>query len=314
MVKFILKRLLLAIITLLGVSIVVFYQIHLMPGDPVTVLFGKHANPEAIALLRQQYHLDQPVYLQYFYWLGDMCQLNLGKSFISGIPVLELVSERIGRTFLLAFLSVILSSMLALVLGIITATRRNSRTDLAVSSLSLFMLSVPEFWTGLIVVMIFSVFLKVLPSGGFVFPSENFGGFIKSLILPVVSISVMQTAIITRMVRTTMIEVLQQDYIKAAIGNGLDMRRVIWIHALRNALIPIVTAIGLTFGYALGGEVVIENVFYYPGLGKLLFDSISNRDYPVIQTAILVFATLFILVNLLVDIIYSLINPRIRYA
>jgi len=313
MIKFILKRLILAIITLFGVSIIVFYIIHMLPGDPVTVIFGKNPDPVSMALIRAQYYLDKPVYVQYFYWLRDIVHLDFGKSFLSKIPVKEIVFERIGRTFLLAFLSMILSSVIAIPIGIITANKRNSNFDFGISSLTLFMLSIPEFWTGLILIMIFSVFLKVLPSGGYVFPNEDLIGFFKHLILPVLSISIMQTAIIIRMVRTTMIDILQQDYVKLATANGIQKKRILYLHAFRNALIPVITVIGLTLGYALGGEVVVENVFYYPGLGLLLFNSISNRDYPIIQATILIFAFLFIIVNLIVDVVYAFINPKIRY-
>jgi peptide/nickel transport system permease protein len=314
MIRYILKRLVLSITTFIGVSIIVFYIIHIIPGDPITLMYGKNPNKEAIEMLKKQYFLDKPIYVQYFLWFKNAARLNFGKSLLTQIPVITLVSERIGRSILLAGIAIVIATIFAIPIGIISANKRNTNLDLGISSMSLFMLSVPEFWTGLLLVMFFSVKLKILPSGGYVFPDEDFFGFLKSIILPVLSITIMQTAIITRMIRTSMIDALEQDYITLARASGINRKRILYIHGFRNALLPVVTVIGLTFGYALGGEVVVEKIFRYPGLGLLMFDSISSRDYPVIQATILVFSFLFISVNLLVDVVYAFINPRIKHG
>lgn len=292
---------------------IIFLIIHMIPGDPIVAMFGKSQNKELIESVRKAYALDQPIYKQYIIWVGNILHLNFGKSIISDLPVFNLVMERLNRTIVLALSGMFVSFIVSIPFGLISAYKHNTFIDFSLTSFVLLLISIPEFWVGVILILFFSVFLGILPSSGYVFPNQDFFGFIKILILPVVCIGFAQVAISARMIRTTMIETLQEDYIRLVKAYGISELRILSIHAFRNALIPVITVVGAEFGYLLGGAVVIERVFNYPGLGSFMFDAIAHRDYPVIQGAILVFSLLFILVNLLVDVLYAFINPKIRY-
>ncbi len=313
MLNHILKRFILLIITIIGVSIIVFFIIHMIPGDPITFMFGKSPNQELIEKVRQNYNLDKPIIVQYLLWIRNVSKLDFGTSIMTDLPVAELVFERIGRTFILASGAVIFALILAIPVGIISAYKHNSFLDFNITTLSLIFLSIPEFWIGIFLIFIFAIFLGVLPSSGYVFPNEDFIGFLKILILPVISLGVAQFAIFTRMLRATMIEGLQQDYTKLERAYGIKETKILYVYVFRNAIVPVITLVGISFGYLLGGAIVIERVFNYPGLGMLLWKSLGERDYPVIQGCIIIFSLMFIIVNFIVDILYGFINPKIRY-
>lgn len=308
-----LKRLGIMIITLFCISIIVFFLIYMLPGDPITVLFDMNANPKLIENIKEFYGLDLPIYQQYFMWLKSAFSGNLGRSYRDGSSVIDLIAPRIPRTLILCFGAIIFAVFVSFPAGLISAQKKGGWTDFLVTSASLFMVSVPAFWLGLFFILIFSYKLGLVPSSGWVYPGRDFIGFLKSIILPIISLGFGLAAIITRMLRSGMIEVLETDYISLARAKGNPERRVVMIHGFRNALIPVITIIGFQIGYLLGGAVVIEKVFNYPGMGLLIISAASFRDYPVIQAAILFYAILFMIVNLAVDIIYGLIDPTIRY-
>lgn len=311
MYKYIIKRLIYTIITLLGVSVIVFSILHLIPGDPIQLMFGKNPDPELIAILRSKYALDLPIYKQYFIWMKNVIKLDLGNSIMLNIPVRELVIERLGRSLLLTICGISISMLITIPAGIISAWRHNTYIDLSVTTFTLVLISIPEFWLGILFMIIFAVKFHVLPSSGYVLATQNFKEFISHLILPSITLGGALTAVTTRMLRGNLLEVLEQDYIFLNKAYGIKNFRVLLFHALRNALIPVITALSLQIGYVFGGSIIIERVFNYPGLGSLLLKSLSERDYPVVQVSILVYATMFIFINFFVDIIYSYINPKI---
>ena len=311
--KFILKRIFLSIITIVAISIISFSFIHLIPGDPITLMFGKMQNQELIEKVKAHYNLDKPIIYQYFLWIKGVIAGDLGTSIIKSFPVSELIFERIPRTLILAVFGIAISLLLTIPLGIISAYKHNKLPDVAISGFSLFLLSVPEWWWGLILILLISVQFGLLPSSGYIPPTVDFIGFLKIIIMPSIALGLASTAASTRMLRTTMIDILQQDYIKLVKAYGVKNIRILLVHGFRNALLPVITIVGIQFGYLLGGEVIIERVFSYPGLGLLLWQSLEYRDYPTIQGIILIFSSFFVLVNLMVDVMYVLINPIIRY-
>lgn len=308
------RRLLGMIPALLGVSLFVFGIIHLIPGDPVSMLMGNVVDPEARAVLMARYGLDRPLHLQYFEWLGRVLRGDLGQSIQTSEPVSRQIAERLPRTVYLLIGSVFVAVTIALPSGILAAARHNTWTDLSVTTMSLIALSTPSFWLAIILMLIFAVQLRVLPATGYVEPTQDLGGFFRHMIIPCISMGAIEAALFTRIVRSSMLDALQQEYITLARAKGAGERRVLFIHALRNAAVPVATVIGLEIGYLLGGAVIIERVFAYPGMGYLLISAVSRRDYPVIQGTILVFASLFFLVNLITDVVYTLLDPRIRYS
>jgi peptide/nickel transport system permease protein len=311
--KYILIRIGYGLITLIAISIIIFSIIHFLPGDPIQIMFGKNPNQELIEIARKYYELDKPVLLQYLSWLHKVVKGNLGYSIVNNLPVFELIVPRIGRSLLLTLFGILFSLIIALPTGIIAASRHNTWTDLSISSISLFLISIPEFWIGIVYMMIFAVWLSVLPTSGFVSPLVNFKEFIKIIILPASTVASVQAAQTTRMTRANMLEVLRLDYITLMKGMGVKNRRILIVHAFRNAFIPVLTLIGMQSGALMGGVIIVERVFTYPGLGLLMVKSLQERDYPVVQACIMVYATIFIVINILIDIIYCSINPKIRY-
>jgi peptide/nickel transport system permease protein len=311
--KYVLKRLGYGAITLVAISVVVFSLIHLLPSDPISIMFGKNPNPALIERAKAHYDLDKPVVVQYFLWVGKVLKGDLGKSIVSGIPVTELIAPRISRTLLLAILGILFSLFVALPTGIISAARHNTWTDFAVSSISLVIISVPEFWIGIMLTLIFSVWLMLLPTSGYVSPFDNFGQAVSLLLLPAITVASVQAAQTTRMTRATMIDVLRLDYITLMKAMGISNFRLLAVHAFRNALLPVVTLVGLQMGLLMGGVIIVEKVFTYPGLGLLMLKAIDERDYPTVQACLMFFAFFFVLVNIAVDLIYAAINPKIRY-
>jgi len=305
MLQYVIKRLLYTVPVLIGISILLFIMLRALPGDPAQVLAGELASQEDIQNIRVQLGLDKPIHVQYARFLFRLSHLDLGRSARTQNPVIQEIWARLPNTFLLAVVATGLACLIGIPAGIISAIKPYGWLDNLVTSGALFGISMPVFWLGLMLVVVFSVILHWLPAGG--------TGGVEHVILPSVTLAAFVVAFIARMTRSSMLEVLNQDYITTARSKGLQEKVVIIRHALHNALIPIITVIGLQFGMLLGGAVLTETVFAWPGLGRLIVDSILARDYPMIQGVILIFGLLYILVNLVVDMLYALVDPRIRY-
>lgn len=305
MLQYVIKRLFSIIPVLIGISLLLFLMLRMLPGDPAQVLAGEMATPEEVEIIRHQLGLDRPIYTQYAFFLSRLSRFDLGRSARTQNPVTEEIWARLPNTMLLAIVAITLACLIGIPAGIISALRPYSLLDYTITVTALFGISMPVFWLGLMLVIVFAVWLNWLPAGGI--------GTWKHVILPSFTLASFVVAFIARMTRSTMLEVLSQDYTTTARSKGLKEKVVVVKHAFRNALIPIITVVGLQFGMLLGGAVLTETVFAWPGLGRLIVDSIRARDYPMIQGAILVFGLLYILVNLAVDIIYAYVDPRIRY-
>lgn len=303
---YVLRRLALAVPTLLGVTVVVFALIRLVPGDPARLVLGLQASEEEVQRLRVQLGLDRPLPVQYARFLARLVQGDLGRSVVTGEPVAREIAARFPATVQLAVASTLLATATGVAAGVVSATRPYSWLDYLVMTVALAGISLPVFWLGLMLMLLFSVHLRWLPAGGYGTPAH--------LVLPTVTLAAFSVAIIARMTRSSLLEVLHQDYVRTAWAKGLGARAVVLRHALKNALIPVVTVIGLQFGSLLGGAILTETVFAWPGMGRLLVGAIVARDYPVVQGAVLVFAALFTLVNLAVDVLYAYVDPRIHYG
>lgn len=304
----------LAIPVLIIVGVVVFALVHLTPGDPASVILGPDATPEQVNQLRDTLGLNDPLYLQFVHWLGGVVRLDFGDSLFLGIPVTEALFNRLQITSLLTFYALTFSIVIGLPLGVIAAVRANSLLDRALMALSLSGAAIPNFFLGILLILLFAVVLRWLPSGGYVeinkSPIEHF----QSMILPAFALGFSQAALLARIVRSSMLDVLREDYVRTAYSKGLTERWVVIRHALRNVLIPTITIIGLSLGALLGGAVVTETVFTLPGMGRLVVQSIARRDFPVIQGAVMLIAVFYVMANLLVDIVYIYLDPRIRYG
>jgi peptide/nickel transport system permease protein len=297
---------------LFGLSVLSFTLLAMVPGDPVTAMLGLEASPEAIATLRAKFALDEPLPVRFLAWFGNLLQGDLGRSIQTGRPVLEMVVTALGPTLLLAGAALLVSLAIALPAGIVAATRRNRPADFAVSLVALCGLSLPSFWLGILLILTLSIAWPIFPASGYASLLTDPWTALRHLVLPAATLGVALAGASMRMTRSAMLEVLPADYIRTAHAKGLGPRRVVWRHALRNALIPIVTLVGIQLGQLLGGVVVTETVFAWPGIGKLVVDAIFARDYPVVQGAILVTATLFVLLNLMTDLICLALDPRQR--
>ncbi|MCL0060585.1 ABC transporter permease [Dehalococcoidia bacterium] len=309
MLSYVIRRIGLMVFILLGVSVITFSMMHFVPGDPAEMIamerYGEEITAETIAHVRAELGLDQPVYLQYFHWLTNVLQGDLGYSFRTDRPVLDEILTRLPATVQLALAGMLVALVIAIPVGIISATRQYSAVDNLSMFGALLGVSMSNFWLGLLLILFFSVHLGWLPVFG--------RGGIEHLILPALTLGTGMAAITTRLVRSSMLEVLGQDYIRAARAKGLKERVVIYKHALKNALIPVITIVGLQFAALLEGAVIVEVIFAWPGIGRLLVDSIFARDFVLIQGCILFIAAMFVLVNLLVDISYAYLDPRICY-
>ncbi len=305
MSAYLVRRLLQAILVLLAVSLLAFALIYLS-GDPVRALVPIDARPEDVENIRRGFGLDQPIYVQYVTFLEHALQGDLGQSFKYRTNALELVLQRLPQTLLLASTSILLAVCVAIPLGVLSATRRGGVVDVIGTAFSLLSISTPAFWLGLIGILVFADALRVLPASG--------AGTPQHLVLPAISLSAYSIGLMTRLVRATMIDILRQNYIVVARAKGLSWVAVNYRHALRNGLIPTVTVLGLQFGTLLGGSVVVESVFAWPGLGFLLVQSINSRDLPLVRAIVLVISLFFVVINLVVDVLYSALDPRIRHA
>lgn len=333
MKRYLLSRLLAVIPTLFGVAVIVFALIRLIPGDPAEVMLGGFATPQRAAEFRHHLGLDRPIPVQFGIWLQDLLSGNLGRSILSTHPVRQEIWSRVPATLELTVVAISFALLCGITLGIVSATARNSSWDLGATIMSILGMSAPIFWLGLMLLYVFGVWLQVLPISGrldLTIGLRKITGFVavdsilqgnwhaladslKHLALPAFSLSVTPLATLSRMTRTSMLEVLEQEYVFVARAKGLAERVILLRHALKNALIPVVTLVGTHFGYQLAGAVLVEVVYGWPGIGRLIFDAIQKRDYPVIQGAVLYVAFIFIAINLLTDLLYALIDPRIRY-
>lgn len=305
MLPYLAKRIMLAFPVLLGVSIVVFVMIRLIPGDPAELMAGQAATREVVQTIRESLGLDRPLVIQYAYFLRNAVRGDLGKSLFNGEPVREELAQRFPRTLRLALASIAVALLIGVPAGIVSASRQLSWIDSLVMVAALAGVSMPVFWLGLNLILIFAVRLHWLPAIG----HETW----KHLLLPSITLGAASAAIIARMTRSSMLEVLRQDYVRTARAKGVAEQTVIGRHALRNALIPVVTVVGLQFGTLLSGAVLTESVFAWPGVGRLLVDAVLARDYPIIQGTVLLIATTFVLLNVVVDTAYAVLDPRIRY-
>jgi ABC-type dipeptide/oligopeptide/nickel transport system permease component len=302
---YILRRLALMVPVALLVTIIVFTLIHLTPGDPVRSYLGEEATPQAVEALRHQLGLDQPLPVQYLEYLGSLARLDLGASAHFGTPVTGEIASRLPYTAELAVAALAMAVVLGVLGGVVAALRRNTVVDLAISAVSVLGISMPTYWLGLMLIVVFAVQLRLLPAAGADSPA--------GIVLPAITLGLLSVGLIARMTRSSLLEVLAQDYVRTARAKGVPPARVVLAHALRNALVPILTAIGLQLGALLGGAVLTESVFGWPGVGRLLLDSIFSRDYPMVQGLVLLFAVTYIVVNLLVDLLYAVVDPRVRY-
>lgn len=327
------RRLLGIIPVLFGISLLVFLFLHLIPGDPAVVMLGERAEPERIAALREKLGLERPLWEQYLFFVGNLLQGDLGTSIFNQLTVKEQLARRWPATFELAIAATLFAVIIGIPFGILAAIRKNSLIDNLATSFSLLGVSLPVFWLGLLLVYLFAVNLQWLPAGGrlsidvdalfkpitgfyvldALFQPQTFWDVAKHLILPAITLGTIPLAILTRITRSAMLEVLSQDYVRTARAKGLSERVVIWRHAFKNALLPVITIIGLQFGTLLGGAILTETIFSWPGIGSWIYEGILNRDYPVVQGGVIFVALVFVIVNLVVDLSYALLDPRIQY-
>ncbi|MFS2157069.1 ABC transporter permease [Pseudomonas sp. Pseusp122] len=314
MLTFIFRRVLSAIPTLILVSLFVFTLQKLLPGDPVLAMAGEERDPAVMEYLREKYRLNDPVPLQYIHWVGNVLQGDFGTSLRTEQPVTTLLASKLPVTIELAVLALIIALLIGIPTGVISAVRKGTAVDYGANVVALSGISIPHFWLGILLIMIFAVKLQWLPASGFVPLAEDVGQNLKTLVLPAFVLGAGLSGVLMRHTRSAMLEVLRADYVRTARAKGLFPRTVILKHALRNALMPIVTLTTLLFGELLGGAVLTEQVFSIPGFGKMIVDAVFNRDYAVVQGVVLCVAIGFLLLNLLADVLYRMINPRLRTA
>ncbi|MFD1928605.1 ABC transporter permease [Sporosarcina siberiensis] len=310
--SYILKRILSLIPVLFVVSIVIFMIVHLTPGDPAAVMLGEEATAEQISELREQLGLNLPIYEQYVQWVFGVMKGDLGTSFFMKEPVTEAIFEHLKPTVSLAILAQIVALVIAIPVGIIAATRRGTLADSSIMGFSLLGMSVPSFLLGLLLILLFGVQLGWLPVAGYKPLSAGVWDHFKYLIMPAISLGSIQAALIARMTRTSMLDVLNTNYIKTATAKGVKKRNIVYRHALRNAFLPVLTVIGQSFGTLIAGAVVTETIFNIPGIGQLIINSVARRDYAVIQGVVLFVTLSYVLINLVIDLLYSVIDPRVR--
>lgn len=312
MVRFILNRLLVTVPTLLLVSIFVFLLQKLLPGDPILAMAGESRDPETIAMLREQYRMNDPVIMQYFYWLGDVLQGDLGRSLRTGLPVTDLIAQKLPVTIQLAVMSMIFAILIGIPAGVISAIKKGTGWDYLANFVALSGLSVPNFWLGIMLILLVSVNLGWLPASGYESPFVNPLRSFQTTLMPAIVLGTAIAGTLMRHTRSAMLGVLQADYIRTARAKGLKEKVVVLSHAFRNALLPIITLSAVMFGELLAGAVLTEQIFTIPGFGKMIVDAVFNRDYAVVQGVVLVTATSFIIINLLADVLYFVLNPRMR--
>jgi peptide/nickel transport system permease protein len=312
MTTYILRRLVMLVPVLIVVGVVVFGLVHLTPGDPAAVILGDRATPEDIARLREQLGLNDPLPVQFVRWFSNVLRLDFGESIFLGEPVTQALLDRVQPTVLLTVYALSIQVIIGIPAGILAAVRHNSPLDRVLTVMAISGSAVPTFFLGILLILIFAVRLRWLPSGGYVPFVEDPAAHLKAMLLPAFALGFSAAGLLARLVRSSMLDVLREDYVRTAFAKGLPEQLVIVRHALRNALIPALTVIGISIGALLGGAVVTETVFTIPGMGRLVVQSIARRDYPVIQGAIIAIAMTYVLVNLIVDVLYVYIDPRVR--
>lgn len=300
------------LVTLLVASAIVFFVLEIVPGDPARLMLGINATDDAVAALRTQMGLDEPMLVRYFSWLAGMAVGDFGQSFTYSVPVRDLIAERIVVSLPLALLALLLSTAIAIPVAVFSASRRNTSADTATMAATQFGIAIPNFWFALLLVYIFAVTLRWVPAGGFPGWQAGIAPALGALVLPAIALALPQAAILSRVARSTLLETLNEDYIRTARAKGLPANTVLWRHALRNALIPVLTIMGLQFAFLLAGTIIIENVFYLPGLGRLVFQAINQRDLIVVESVVVLLVATVIIVNFLVDLAYGWADPRIR--
>ncbi len=316
MTLFILRRFFTLMLTLLAASVVVFAVLEILPGNAAELLMGADASPEAVAALTAKLGLDQSAWVRYLSWMTGLARGDMGESFAYATPVWELIVERLAVTVPLAMMAMALTTLLAIAAGVYAAARHNRAGDVGMMGLTQVGIAIPNFWFAILLILFFSVYLQWFSAGGFPGWTEAAGGSpleaIKALLLPAISLAAVQAAILARITRSAVLDVMREDYVRTARAKGLSARQALWGHVLRNALIPVVTVMGLQFANLLAGTIVVENVFYLPGLGRLIFQSIANRDAIVVRNCVLLLAASVVIINFVVDILYAVIDPRVK--
>lgn len=312
MLPFLFNRLISLLLSLLAASIVIFFVLEVVPGDPAAFMLGLNAAPDTVAALRTQLGLDAPPLERYFTWLFGLFRGEFGISYTYKVPVAELVGDRLWISLPLAIYALALSTLIAFPVGILAAARRNSATDVSIMGITQLGVAVPNFWFAMLLVLAFSITLRWFSAGGF--PGWDAGFFegMKALTLPAIALALPQASILARVMRSALLDTLSEDYIRSARAKGLTRGQTLWRHALRNALIPVLTIIGLQFSFLLAGAIIIENVFFLPGLGRLVFQGITQRDLIVVKSVVMILVFAVILVTFVVDMAYALVDPRLR--
>ena len=306
------RRLTALMVTLLVASLLIFLLLEILPGDPATVILGVGAQEDTLRALRAELGLDLPAPVRYLNWLGEVLQGNLGRSYTYDTPVQELLLNRVELSLPLALLAILLSTGIAIPLGVFAASRHRKVADTGIMGFAQLGVAVPNFWFAILLILLFSVKLGWFSAGGFAGWDAGWFPAFKSLVLPAVALALPQAAILARVTRSSVLETVQEDYIRTARAKGLSRSQALWRHAVRNALIPVVTILGLQFSFLLAGTIIIENVFYLPGVGRLLFQAIAQRDLMVVKNLVLVLAATVVLINFLVDLLYAVLDPRLR--
>jgi peptide/nickel transport system permease protein len=312
MIVFLVRRCAGFLAALAAATLIVFLVLEVLPGDPARIMLGVEAQPESVALLRRELGLDRPAPERYIAWIGGLLRGDLGSSYTYHVPVAELVGERLAVTVPLALISTCLSFALALVLGLYAASHRGGPGDIGIMAVTQLGIAVPNFWFAILLILLFAVTLGWLPSGGFPGWSAGIAPALKSLLLPALSLAIVQAAILARITRSAVLDILGDDFVRTARAKGNSRSRTLWRHVLRNALIPVVTIMGLQFSSLLAGTIIVENVFYLPGLGRLIFQAITQHDLVVIKDVVVLLAALVIAINFAIDLLYLAIDPRLR--
>ena len=312
MAGFALRRLLTLLSTLAFATVVVFLAMEVLPGDAAVFILGTGMTEETIAAVRTELGLDQPRLLRYLTWVGGMLQGDFGISYTYNVPVSGLIRERMAVSLPLALIALMLSTAIAIPVGVLAAARRNSITDAAVMGVTQIGIALPNFWFAILLVLLLSTTLQLFSAGGFPGWEAGFGPALKSLLLPAVSLALPQASILARVMRSSLIDALGEDYVRTARAKGVSRRRTLWVHAVRNALIPVLTIMGLQFSFLLAGTIIIENVFFLPGIGRLVFQAITQRDLIVVESVVVLLVAAVVTVNFVVDIVYTMVDPRLR--
>jgi peptide/nickel transport system permease protein len=312
MLRYLLKRLVSLVLTLLIASVVLFVTIEIVPGDPASYMLGLNAQPETVAALRQELGLDKSKPQRYWQWLTGMLQGDFGKSYTYKTPVADMIGERLWISLPLALFALLLSTLIAFPAGIYAASRRGRIGDAAVTGMTQLGVAIPNFWFAMLLVLFFAIKLRWFSAGGFVGWDQGLLAGLKSLLLPAIALALPQAAILTRVMRSSLLDVLSEDYMRTARAKGMSQRRAIWRHGLRNAMIPVLTILGLQFSFLLAGAIIIENVFYLPGLGRLVFQSIAQRDLIVVESVVMLLVFAVVMVTFFVDLAYAWVDPRLR--